>query len=167
MSTEATTIWQDDDAPLGPAPVKKRKKKTDDEMDITPMIDMTFLLLIYFLVASTPDKNTVVDLATAMKGESVAQLNAVVFTIGEGGLESAPVYNADGKIPGAELSNDLDQRAKQIKEIVEKGFRAGNADVVIKADKGVKFRETDRVMKAASRVQGIQIHLAVKETKER
>ena len=37
------------------ATVKKARAATDAEMDITPMIDVTFLMLIFFLVASTPD----------------------------------------------------------------------------------------------------------------
>lgn len=168
MSTEITADLPDEDLPeLGPAPVKKKKKKTDSEMDITPMIDMVFLLLIYFLVASTPDKSTAIELPKAMYGDSVAQLNATVFTVGEGGLDSAPVFNGDGKIPGTELSSDLDQRANEIKEAVEKGFRDDKTDVVIKADKGVLYREVDRVLTAASRVAGIKIHLAVMETKDR
>lgn len=36
--------------------VLPRKKREDDEMDITPMIDITFLLLIFFIVCSTMEK---------------------------------------------------------------------------------------------------------------
>ena len=35
--------------------VMPRRKRDDDEMDITPMIDITFLLLIFFVVASKMD----------------------------------------------------------------------------------------------------------------
>ena len=40
---------EDDDA------VPPRAKREDEEMDITPMIDITFLLLIFFVVASKMD----------------------------------------------------------------------------------------------------------------
>ena len=161
--------WDEDE--LEPAqeelPLKKPRKKMDDEMDITPMIDMTFLLLIYFIVTSIPDKSTAIELPKAMIGETVAQLKATVFTIGEGGLNNAPVYAADGKIAQFALSEDLDERSKQIQEAVEKGAKDGNTDVVIKADKSVLHREVARVIKAVSRVPDVQIYLAVMETKER
>ena len=41
-----------------------RKRRFDDaEMDITPMIDITFLLLIFFLVASKMDEGATLDAA--------------------------------------------------------------------------------------------------------
>jgi biopolymer transport protein ExbD len=136
----------------------------DSEMDITPMIDITFLLLIFFLVASTPDKNTAVDLPKAQHGDGVSQLHSVVFTLGEGGIDYAPAFNGDGKVPGTELPNDLEERASQIETEVQKGVQEGKTDVVIKADRNVKVRDIHRVMKAASKVQGIKLNLAVLET---
>jgi len=141
-----------------------RRPLVEAEMDITPMIDLTFLLLIFFLVSSTPDKSTVVDLPEANHGIGVSQLNSVIFTIGMGGLNVAPVYNADGRIPGTELSDNLEIRSKQIVEAVEKGFRENKTDVVIKADRDVAHREVARVIRAASQVEGVKIHLAVLET---
>jgi len=134
------------------------------DMDITPMIDLTFLLLIFFLVSSTPDKNTVVDLPPANHGVGVSQLNSVIFTIGMGGLNTAPVYAGDGRVPGTELSDDLGTRHKQIVEAVERGFRENRPNIIIKADRNVAFREVSRVIKAASEVDGVKIHLAVLET---
>jgi biopolymer transport protein ExbD len=167
MSLESA--WDEDEmeSTQEELPLKKPRKKMDDEMDITPMIDMTFLLLIYFIVTSIPDKSTAIELPKALHGDTVAQLKATVFTIGEGGLNNAPVFAADGKIAQFALSEDLDQRGKQIQEAVEKGVQEDHFDVVIKADKGVLHREVARVIKAVSRVPDVQIYLAVMETKER
>jgi biopolymer transport protein ExbD len=140
------------------------RKLIEADMDITPMIDMTFLLLIFFLVSSTPDKSTVIDLPKASHGVGVSQLNSVIFTIGMGGLGPAPVYAADGRIPGAELSDNLETRGRQIAEAVEKGFRENKPNVVIKADRDVAYREVARVVKAVSQIEGVKIHLAVLET---
>ena len=137
-----------------------RKTRDDDEMDITPMIDITFLLLIFFLVTATPDNKTAVELAKAQNGAPVAQLTSTVFTIAPGDRNSAPVYEADGKVEDFRLSDDLDERKVQIREAVEKGM-PDKADVIIKADKGVKCREVDRVVKAVSKVEGVKIHLAI------
>jgi biopolymer transport protein ExbD len=141
-----------------------RRNLVEADMDITPMIDLTFLLLIFFLVSSTPDKATVVDLPEANHGVGVSQLNSVIFTIGVGGLNTAPVYAADGRVPGTELSDDLQTRSDQIRDAVEKGFRENKTNVVIKADRNVAHREVARVIKAVSQVEGVKIHLAVLET---
>ncbi|MEM9185502.1 MAG: biopolymer transporter ExbD [Planctomycetota bacterium] len=139
-----------------------KRRRDDDEMDITPMIDITFLLLIFFLVTSTPDSTTAVDLPKAENGSPVSQISSTIFTVGEGDLDSAPVYEADGKVESARLSDDPDERKKQIKEAVERGLQdEAKKDVLIKADKNVKCREIDRVMKAISKVDGVRLHLGI------
>jgi biopolymer transport protein ExbD len=134
-------------------------------MDITPMIDVTFLLLIFFLVSSLPDQKTAIDLPKADHGVGVSQLHSVIFTVAEGGLNAAPVYAADGRVAGTELSDNLDTRRRQIAELVERGLREGKPNVVIKGDKNIAYREVARVIKAVSQVQGVEIYLAVLESK--
>ena len=142
-------------------PIRK-KRRDDDEMDITPMIDITFLLLIFFLVTSTPDKQTAIELPNASNGAPVSQLTSTVFTVAEGGLESAPVYNADGKDETKRLTDDLEEQRKEIRELVEQGLSSeGKTDVIIKADKSVKCGEVKRVMASISKVEGVKLHLAV------
>ena len=53
--------------PSGPV-LTRRRIKQETELDITPMIDITFLLLIFFLVASTPDLQVEVKLPPARHG---------------------------------------------------------------------------------------------------
>ena len=140
---------------------KKNANAEDEDIDITPMIDVTFLMLIFFLVTSTPDQQTAIELPPALHGEAVSQLESVIFTIAEGGLDNAPVYEADGKVPEFALSDDLDTQAEQIREAVEKGFLENKTDVVIKADRGVTYRNVARVISSVSQVEGIKLHLAV------
>ncbi|MEN1681758.1 MAG: biopolymer transporter ExbD [Planctomycetota bacterium] len=141
----------------------RRPRTVDDEMDITPMIDITFLLLIFFLVTSTPDDSTAIDLPEAQHGAAVSQIECTIFTIADGGLQDAPVYAADGKIDAAKLSEDADERKKQIKTAVEEGMDSTpiKTSVLIKADKSVKCREVDNVIKAVSKVDGVKLHLAI------
>jgi biopolymer transport protein ExbD len=149
----------DDEAPI----LNGRRKSRMDEinMDITPMIDMTFLLLIFFLVSSTPDQQTAIDLPPAQHGVGVSQLESVVFTIAEGGVDAAPVYAADGRIPGTELPDEPEARRNRVRELVEEGFRDDKTSVVIKGDKNVAHRDVAQLVKAASQVNGVKIHLAV------
>ena len=142
----------------------RRPRDENVDMDITPMIDMTFLLLIFFLVSSTPDQQTAIELPKALHGRGVSQRNSVVLTIGFGGVGGAPVYAADGRIAGTELAEDAETCARQVRELIGKGFRENKTNVVVKADKSVAYREVARVVKAASGVEGVQIYLAVLET---
>src|SRR3990172_1792771 len=108
-----------DEEPL--ALLKKRSSTEEADIDITPMIDMVFLLLIFFLVASTPDRMSAIELPVASHGIGVSQVKATIFTVGDTGLNVAPVYAGDGKIAGTELSDNLELREKEIRDYVELG----------------------------------------------
>jgi biopolymer transport protein ExbD len=147
------------------APLMSRQRPTvDDEMDITPMIDITFLLLIYFLLVSVPDMQASIQLPHARHGDPVSQRIATVITLGESSGESSPVYLADGKVPAALAEGNLSAQRTVIVEHVRRGLQdEDRIDVVIKADRRVPHREVARVMQAASQVEGIRLHLAVLE----
>jgi biopolymer transport protein ExbD len=138
-----------------------RRKQEDVDLDITPMIDMVFLLLIFFLVSSTPDQKTAIELPPAQHGVAVTQHDAVIFTLGEGGLGTAPAFAADGRVPGTELPDDAAARAQRVRELIERGFRDDKTKVVVKGDKNVAHRDVAQLIKAASQVNGVKIHLAV------
>ena len=72
------------------AAIRPRRNRDDDcEMDITPMIDITFLLLIFFLVAARLDEDTPVELPPARHGTAVAVKSSVIITLAEGDGENA------------------------------------------------------------------------------
>ena len=146
--------------------VKKPRAVTDAEMDMTPMIDVTFLMLIFFLVASMPDTQAVIELPPADHGIGVSQRDSTIITIGDSGQENAPVFLADGKYPDALIPGTLEAQREKIVEHVQKWFTSPKrkSDVLIKADRSVKHRDVARVIKAVSRVEGVKIHLAVLET---
>jgi biopolymer transport protein ExbD len=147
-------------------PNRKPADGGDFDMDITPMIDITFLLLIFFLVCSIPDPQTAIELPKARYGEGVGEKNSVIITLGDEGIDSAPIYLADGKI-GQPIEGTLDQQALLIRAAIEKGKydqEMPKENVLIKADRNVAHRDVARVIKSASKVEGMKIHLAVMET---
>ncbi len=152
-----------DDAPVIP----HRKMADDTEMDITPMIDCTFLLLIFFIVCSTQDKSNKLELAAAQHGAGVGVETSVIITLADGGQSGkAEIYLADGKV-GAPLAGDLEQQEKQVRDAVEEGLRTGGKQtVMIKAEKGVHYRDVSRICAACGSVEGVdQVYLAVMEAK--
>lgn len=144
----------------------KRGKRDEEEldMDITPMIDITFLLLIFFLVSSRPDQTTAIQLPKAQHGDAVSQRFSTVISVGEGGIDQAPVFSGDGKIPANELSPDPVAREEQITSYIQSGIAEGKTDVVIKADRGVACRDIHGVLKAISKVESIKLYLGVLES---
>jgi len=157
--------WDDElSAEEEQGPVLPRRPIADTaEMDITPMIDIVFLLLIFFLVCSTTNVQTAVELPPARHGTGVSDRTSTVITVADRGAPGpALVYLADGK-KGKPLPDDEDAQEAQISEAVERGMLQGKSTVLVKAEKGVKHGDTWRVYTAAGRVEGIKLHVAVLE----
>ena len=153
------TAFEED---LGPV-LPRRPVKDSAEMDITPMIDITFLLLIFFLVCSTMAQQTAVKLPPARHGSGVDERSSVVITVAPRGAGRPPaVYLGDGTA-GTPLDDDHDTQERLIVEKVEEGIVQGKPNVLIKAAMGVKHGEVSRVAAAAATVEGIRLHMAVFE----
>ncbi len=149
----------------GGSPLARRPVDDSAEMDITPMIDITFLLLIFFLVASIPDPNTATDLAPARNGKGVSPQTATIITVGERGGPGPPlVYLGDGK-SGTPLPDDPDLQEQQIRDAVEQGFyRKAKTTVIVKAERNLPYKEVYRIEAAANSVEGIKMYQAVLES---
>ena len=151
-----------DEEEAGPV-LPRRPVRDTAEMDITPMIDITFLLLIFFLVCSTANVQTAVELPPARHGTGVNDRTSVILTVADrGGAGPALVYLADGK-KGKPLPDDEDLQKAEITEAVERGLQQGKSTVLIKAERGVKHGDVWRVESAAGRVEGVKLHVAVYE----
>ena len=70
-----TTIPEFEDLDERPEPMRPRDSLEDTEMDITPMIDITFLLLIFFIVSSKMDPSANVPLPAA---KTIASLSGII-----------------------------------------------------------------------------------------
>lgn len=136
----------------------------DAEMDITPMIDCVFLLLIFFIVCSTMEQQSPIELAKARHGKAVGERESIIISVGSGGVDEAPVFLADST-DGEPLSGTEDEQQAAIRAAIEKEMQdEGKHDVMIKADRNVAHRDVSRVIKAVSKVEGVNIHLAVFES---
>jgi biopolymer transport protein ExbD len=147
----------------------RRNRQDDSEMDITPMIDITFLLLIFFLVASKMDTAAAITLPKARHGLPVAEKGAVVVTLTEGGPDGkALIYKGDTTDAG-EMVRGADPVAQE-DELIEFISEAMSGDepkqyVLIKAEPGVKHREVSRVAKAVGKAEAVtQLYVAVLES---
>ena len=110
----------------------KKKKKEEADLDITPMIDVVFLLLIFFMVTSTmqgtPDK----DIPPAQSGTNANAAGFLDLTI-----LAAETSASDGEII---LGNDpvtLDQLRAELVQAVNLALE-GEFKVMIYAERDVK-----------------------------
>lgn len=159
-----TASWQEQSEGTEEGPlIPRRRMRTEAELDMTPMIDCVFLLLIFFLVGSRPDLQTEVELPPARHGTSVDPTTAMVLTVAKGeGKRPALVYLADGKI-GSPVPENVDEEEAAIVRFLEEGHRQGRSVVLLKGEKGVHHRDIARVAGAVSQVKGLKLELAVLE----
>ena len=87
------------------SPLKRKRRGDDDEMDITPMIDITFLLLIFFLVASKMDEAAALKLPPARHGLPVGARNAVVISVTQGGPDGGALIYKGENLKAGDLFN--------------------------------------------------------------
>lgn len=152
-----------------PPPRFGRARVGDDEdIDITPMIDVTFLLLIFFLVASHMDAQAGVELPSARYGTTVPIKESVILTLAKGVEDTARVFRGDGAESNNEFASvNLVEQEEEIVKYIEQEMATGvprKHHVLIKAAANVKHREVARVAQAVGQVEAVeQVHIAVLE----
>ncbi len=143
------------------------------DLDITPMIDITFLLLIFFLVASRVEPD-VAQLPKAEYGEGVSAKTAVILTVVRGPGENDLIYRGDNLADDNLVdSSDLAQQEAIITDYVERQFQgrvpgeAAKERVIIKGALDVRSREISRVAKAVAQAdtspRELKLYVAVRE----
>lgn len=156
----------DDGGDEAPAQLQ-RTKLEESEMDIAPMIDCTFLLLIFFIVCSHIGQQAQVDLPKAKFGVPVPAKLAVVITVAPGDGDAVRIYKGDGMddatlITAGTVAEQEDEVAAYVAEHVNEG--GDKEHVLIKAAGGLKHRDVSRVAKAAVRnAEVTQLFVAVLE----
>jgi biopolymer transport protein ExbD len=140
----------------------KQARHADAEFDITAMIDLVFMMNIYFLVTFLAAALGEINLPTATHVAALDADDAVILTvIGSLDGESVSVYLGSGT-EGVPVT-DADEQQERIHEWAEQGIAAGKKSVLIKAEKKVRLRDLFRISSAAA-IEGMKLHVAVMET---
>tara|TARA_B100000945_G_C20301516_1_gene558283 strand:+ start:308 stop:793 length:486 start_codon:yes stop_codon:yes gene_type:complete len=158
MSIEAS----ESDLPLIP-----KRKLEDAEMDITPMIDITFLLLIFFIVASKMDSPASGELPTAVANRPIMADKAIVLNIekyGDGIKVTAPQqWDQIAK----EFSGDMDALTIEVTEYVGQIVAVDeDKQVLLQASGLVKHRDISKIAQAVGKVgtdSSKSLYVAVKQ----
>ena len=131
------------------------------EFDITAMVDLVFMMNIYFLVTFVTVALGEMNLPAATHVAALDADSAVIFTLARSlDGKSVTLYVGDGA--KTEPINDAAQQEQRVQAAVENGAAEGRKAVLLKAEKKVRLADLFRIATAAS-ADGMKLHVAVME----
>ena len=130
------------------------------DLDITPMIDVTFLLLIFFMVSSTMQSAPSLDLPPAefSKGVTVASSTVLTIKAPTGSNGEPQLLIGDGAGDEASIAD--------LRIHLEDQQKSGINKVVIKAEGDVPHGFVDEVARTVKSVEGLEMYLGVGDVKQ-
>ena len=135
----------------------KKRGESDMDLDITPMIDVTFLLLIFFMVSSTMQATPDLDIPPAKHGVGLETVNAMVLIV------QSP--KSEGEDSVIILENGNEATLEEVTAEVQRQKDSNITQVIIKADGKVPTRFVQQVMNAIIAVEGVGFHIGVRDKK--
>ncbi|MFG0333249.1 MAG: ExbD/TolR family protein [Maioricimonas sp. JB049] len=139
---------------------RRRRMPVDDDLDITPMIDVTFLLLILFMVTSTMKSPSALHVPPARHGAGVEIRDSTVISIFH--TEGQPeIYRADGERKNGPVA------VGDVVAYVQAGVAEQKTNVIIKADRDIPSGIVEEVARAAAEVEGVRGFFVGVEDKSR
>ncbi|MEX1232100.1 MAG: biopolymer transporter ExbD [Planctomycetaceae bacterium] len=129
------------------------REPDDADIDITPMIDCVFQLLIFFMVTSTMQSTPDLDVPTANYGIGVETESALILTI----LAGDPPRILQGDGDGPEIS------VEAVRKLVSDNAKNTQNHVIIKAERQVEHGFVQAVARAVTEVEGAQFYIGVNE----
>jgi biopolymer transport protein ExbD len=138
-----------------------REKRKELDFDITPMIDVVFLLLIFFMVSSTMQEPAKSDAPQAVHGQRIEADGTIKVTLLP---ESGGVYEVE--LPGGEVI-PLEEALE--KDLITEAVAAAKAEdpgltkAVLLADRDATFAQTRPILQQIGEVDGLSYHTEVKD----
>ncbi len=140
------------------------KKHDDAEFDITAMIDLVFMMNIYFMVAFiTTAMGETPDLPTAVHAAPLLMDDATLITVLAGPDPNIVLVELDSE--KGEPIRDPNLQETKITSAVDAAVAQKKTKVLIKAQKSIRLREIQRIATAAGR-EGVTLHVAVMQSVE-
>jgi biopolymer transport protein ExbD len=133
---------------------RKKRALSGGDLDLTPMIDVTFLLLIFFMVCSTMKSVPDLDLPVATHAVGAVVEDSIVFTLKAGTTgEPSSLLLGDGQ--GEEIN--LNEVAGFVKDAVA----SGRMNAIVKAEGDVSAGDVEALARAIQAVEGVTIYIGV------
>ncbi len=138
----------------GEAGPRKKRALSGGDLDLTPMIDVTFLLLIFFMVCSTMKSVPDLDLPVATHAVGAVVEDSIVFTL-KAGVAGQPSTLLLGDGRGEELN------VNEVAGLVKEAVAAGRMNAIVKAEGDVTAGDVEGVARAIQSVEGVTVYIGV------
>jgi biopolymer transport protein ExbD len=148
--------WEEEE-PL----ISRRRPMEQASFDITAMIDLVFMLNIFFLVTTVAAAMAEMDLPVVRHCVPTDATTAVVVLLVRGQQSDSTVYLSD-RAEGEAL-DDPEEQVRRVRELVQEGSRNDKRILLLKAERSVKLRDIQRIGAIAKSVPGTELRLAVIE----
>lgn len=135
--------------------ILRRSRAEDPEVNLMPLIDVVFILLIFFMVSTTFQKESEIKIELPEASSEPVEAEHDAFEI---------VIDADGRYFIDErqvVNNELDTLKKAISQSL--GERK-DMPVVIRADRRTPYESVVRAMDATSQLGLVQMSLATSQS---
>lgn len=144
--------------------VGRKNSGLEAELDMTSMVDLVFMMTIYFLLTALTAVLAQVDLPAARNVSAADESSSVIVTVVIRGDPRAPIVYLGKENEGPGLT-DIDEQSERITAAVEGGpvDDEGNISVMIKAEKKVRFGDMMRIAQAVGAVENAKMYVAVLE----
>ncbi len=131
----------------------------DVEVSLTPLIDVVFLLLIFFMITTTFDRDEgiKIDLPTAQNAASNSQPNSLELLV-----DSQGRYYVDGL---EVLNNKPETLFKAMSQALDR--RGNNPPLVISADAHANYQAVVTAMDIAGRLGLTNFSMAITQSKRK
>lgn len=139
--------------------VRKKRAAPSTDVDITPMIDLTFQLLIFFMVTSTMQGNPPAVLPASMSGTSIETAKVINVVVKPAAVS--------GEAPQIEINKEP-VNLEELKLLLEEqaGARSDGIHVMILADYLMKNGDLNEVEVLLSEIPGVTYHFGVQDRRE-
>ena len=138
-----------------------RPPVADAGFDVTAMVDLVFMMNIFFLLAWVNAALAEVDLPAARHCTAAELERSVMFTVMATGDRQNAIYLGERR--EGKLIKDDAQLDEHIRQAVDEAKGKGLDTVLIKAEKDIPLRQIVRLATAATAVEGMSLKLAVLE----
>jgi biopolymer transport protein ExbD len=143
------------------------RAELDTEIDITPMIDMVFLLLIFFIVTSSMSAKSDVKLPEAIHGDAVDAKETVIITVARDDAGNVTIHKGDGVSDASRvIATDLVGQQQELVDYIQRDLAGPprKLHVLVKGAQAAAHGQIARVYAAVARAApGVQLYVAVIE----
>ena len=131
----------------------RSRSHSETDINITPLIDVVFLLLIFFMVSTTFEHESELRIVLPEASEQQAEVREDIILVSIDANEQ--IYIDDEPLAGTDIAAITAALSEQTRE-------QAAAPVVIRADAAVSHQAVIRVMDAARRIGLVNITFATR-----